>query len=175
MIDLRATTHAQYPEVGHDHWINSEIDDNAFVDARLARRARVLLGQLAQALGQRIALICQDWTNIKAAYRFLSNERVNEADILTGHFKATQERIVAFCDGPVLMLHDTTEFSWKRASPQAIGVLGRAHSRRDSDGRVRLLPHGAKQKRYPAMMLTPLCQTRCYGCLPFLKGKKLER
>ena len=75
MIDLRATTHAQHREVGHDHWINSEIDETAFADARLARRVRVLLGQLAQAPGQGIALVCQDWANTKAAYRFLSNEQ----------------------------------------------------------------------------------------------------
>ena len=24
------------------------------------------------------------------------------------------------------------------------------------------------------LWLPPLCQTRCYGCLPFLKGMKLE-
>jgi Transposase DNA-binding len=60
MIDWQATMQAQHPEVRHDHWINSEIDDNAFADARLARRVRVLLGQLAQAPGQRIALVVDD-------------------------------------------------------------------------------------------------------------------
>jgi hypothetical protein len=34
---------------------------------------------------------CQDWTNTKAAYRFLSNRRVNESAILAGHFQATKE------------------------------------------------------------------------------------
>jgi Transposase Tn5 dimerisation domain len=67
----------------------------------------------------------------------LSNERVSEADILTGHFKATQERIAASCEGPVLMLHDTTEFSWKRESIQSIGMLGTTHCGHDSEGRVR--------------------------------------
>ena len=137
MIDLRATTHAQHREVGHDHWINSEIDETAFADARLARRVRVLLGQLAQAPGQGIALVCQDWANTKAAYRFLSNERVSEADILAGHFKATQERIAASSAGPILMLHDTTEFSWKRESYQDIGMLGTTNSGCDAQGRVR--------------------------------------
>ena len=55
--------------------------------------------------------MCQDWANTKAAYRFLSNEHVSEANILAGHFKATQERIAASGEGAVLMLHDTTEFS----------------------------------------------------------------
>ncbi len=76
-------------EPGHDCWINDEIADNTFKDARLARRLKVLLGQLARAPGQSIGLVCQDWANTKAAYRFLSNEHVSEADILAGHFKAT--------------------------------------------------------------------------------------
>ena len=35
-------------------------------------------------MGQSIPLACQDWANTKAAYRFLSNDRVSEADILAG-------------------------------------------------------------------------------------------
>lgn len=97
----------------------------------------MLLGQLAQAPGQSIALVCQDWANTKAAYRFLSNLRVSEADILAGHFDATRERIAATHETPVLMLHDTTEFSWQRESAQAIGVLGKTNSGRDAEGRIR--------------------------------------
>jgi hypothetical protein len=35
-------------------------------------------------MGQSIPLVCQDWANTKAAYRFFSNDRVSEADILAG-------------------------------------------------------------------------------------------
>ncbi|HVA89338.1 MAG TPA: transposase DNA-binding-containing protein, partial [Chloroflexota bacterium] len=38
---------------------------------------------------------CQDWAAVKAAYRFLSNPRVSEAEILAGHFEATRDRIPA--------------------------------------------------------------------------------
>ncbi len=103
-------------------WIDRELHEGVFQDARLLRRLRVLLGQFAQAPGQSIALVCQDWANTKAAYRFLSNARVSEADILAGHFDATRERIAATPEAPVLMLHDTTEFSWQRDSAQAVGV-----------------------------------------------------
>jgi len=34
-------------------------------------------------------MACQDWANTKAAYRFLSNERVDEYQILAGHFQVT--------------------------------------------------------------------------------------
>ena len=46
----------------------------------------------------------------KAAYRFFSNERVDEKEILSGHFQATRDRFHA-TDGLVLVLHDTTTFS----------------------------------------------------------------
>jgi hypothetical protein len=62
----------------------------------------------------------QDWANTKAAYRFLSNERADEADILSGHFQATAKRFAA-SDGTILMLQDTTEFSLKRERPEDIG------------------------------------------------------
>ena len=46
---------------------------------------------------------------VLTAYRFFSNDRVNEEDILQGHFDATRRRFAA-SDGPILILHDTTEF-----------------------------------------------------------------
>ncbi|EMN02936.1 hypothetical protein LEP1GSC021_2593 [Leptospira noguchii str. 1993005606] len=36
--------------------------------------------------------VSQDWSSTKAAYRFLSNDRVSEKEILGGHFQSTQER-----------------------------------------------------------------------------------
>jgi hypothetical protein len=47
---------------------------------------------------------------------------VNELAILGGHFQATRERFGA-TDGPILVLHDTTEFSYTRESKEAIGIL----------------------------------------------------
>ncbi|WP_293497924.1 transposase DNA-binding-containing protein [Phenylobacterium sp.] len=55
----------------------------------------------------------QDWANTKAAYRFFSNAKVEEGDILSGHFAATRTRFDA-CDGPILLLQDTTEFTYQR-------------------------------------------------------------
>jgi hypothetical protein len=75
-----------------------------------------LLEQIGDAVGESVPMACQDWANTKAAYRFFSNERVNEADILAGHFQATKDRFIA-TQGPILVLHDTTEFSFHRESP----------------------------------------------------------
>src|SRR4051812_12923526 len=93
-----------------------------FRDARLGRRFQKLVRQLETRLGQSIPLACQDWTNTKAAYRFLSNRRGSEGNILSGHFQATRDRVAA-TDGPILILHDTTEFVYYRESAQALGVL----------------------------------------------------
>jgi hypothetical protein len=87
-------------------------------------------------MGQSIPLVCQDWANTKAAYRFFSNERVSEADILAGHFQSTRDRAAA-TDGLMLVLHDTTEFTYQREKPEAIGITKKTNSGRDKAGRVR--------------------------------------
>ena len=68
-------------------WIEEESGQSSFRDKRLERRVRKLLEQIDGAIGQSIPLACQDWANTKAAYRFLSNERVSEEEILAGHFR----------------------------------------------------------------------------------------
>src|SRR5665213_3485904 len=96
-----------------DAWFDRELAGCFLADERLNKRLRKLLAQIGSAMGQSIPLVCQDWANAKAAYRFFSNERVNEADILAGHFQSTADRTAA-SDGPVLVLHDTTEFTYQR-------------------------------------------------------------
>ncbi|MGY2803480.1 IS4/Tn5 family transposase DNA-binding protein [Bradyrhizobium sp. USDA 4506] len=98
-------------------WFDREAALCEFQDARLGERFRMLLKQIGP-------MVCQDWANTKAAYRFFSNERVSEADILSGHFKSTRERIAA-AKGPVLVLHDTTEFTYQRERPDLIGMIKR--------------------------------------------------
>jgi hypothetical protein len=117
-------------------WVDREISECEFKDARLAKRIRKLLKQIGGAVGESIPLACQDWANTKAAYRFFSNERVSEEDILAGHFEATRERC-ALSSGPILVLHDTTEFSFQRESPESIGVTYNVNSGRDKAGRLR--------------------------------------
>lgn len=101
-------------------WVECELAGCEFKDERLGKRFRALLGQLSSSPGDSIPLVCQDWANTKAAYRFLDNGRVNEADILAGHFQATRDRAAAAA-GPILVLHDTTEFSFQRDDIAAVG------------------------------------------------------
>jgi hypothetical protein len=117
-------------------WIDGELAGCSLADERLTKRLRKLVAQIGSAMGQSIPLVCQDWANAKAAYRFFSNERISEADILAGHLQSTRDRTVA-TDGPILVLHDTTEFSYQREKPEAIGITKAINSGRDKAGRLR--------------------------------------
>ena len=118
-------------------WVDEELAGSTFRDKRLGRRLRQLLVQMAGAVGEPIPLVCQDWANTKAAYRFLSNGAVSEGEILQGHFESTRGRASAV-DGHILVLQDTTEFSYRRNRPEKIGATTVVPSRREADGRFRL-------------------------------------
>ncbi len=118
-------------------WFDRETSGCQFADQRLKARLGKLLAQMGGDVGQSIPLVCQDWANTKAAYRFFSNDRVSEADILSGHFGSTRERIAA-TDGLLLVLHDTTEFTYQRDRPELIGVTKSiTNSRRDLSGKLK--------------------------------------
>lgn len=119
-----------------ENWVDREIAGCKFKDARLGERFQKLLRQIASAVGQTIPFACRDWANTKAAYRFFSNERVSEEEILSGHFQATRDRTAA-TDGHILVLHDTTEFSYTREKPSLIGSTCKVNSGRDKKGRLR--------------------------------------
>ena len=124
-------------DIAAEDWVDRETVDGAFKDERLGRRFKTLLSDIGGAIGASLPLACQDWANTKAAYRFLSNERVDEAGILSGHFTATAKRFAA-TDGTILVLQDTTEFSFKRERPEAIGFTKSVRTRDAKDGRKRV-------------------------------------
>jgi hypothetical protein len=110
----------------NEDWVDRELAECDFKDERLRKRFRMLLEQLSDGTGESIPMACQDWANTKAAYRFLSNERVSEEAILAGHFQSTRERFAA-TEEMALVLHDTTEFSYHREDGRAIGLLSKSH------------------------------------------------
>ena len=133
----RRSRHVDLPRpCDGETWADREVAGCVFKDARLSDRFRILLKRLGSSMGASIPLACQDWANTKAAYRFFSNGRVSEEDILTGHFQSTRDRF-AGTDGPILVLHDTTEFSYQREQPALIGLTKRINSGRDKAGRLR--------------------------------------
>ena len=144
---MRATTPG-FRTVGHSRcvedagdatsetWIDRETARSLFRDERLGQRFKTLLQQIGGAIGGSIPFVCQDWANTKAAYRFFSNGRVSEEDIMSGHFQATRSRFTA-SDGPILVLQDTTEFTYQRERSEAIGLTKSINSWKDKSGRLR--------------------------------------
>ena len=130
-----------------DAWVDRELGDGSFPDRRLRARLGKLLGDLGRRIGGTLPAACQDWAATKAAYRFFSNPRVDEGVILAGHFAATRARFAATA-GPILVLHDTTEFSFTRDNPEAIGQLSLLKTRHATVTLCGLLMHSS-------LVLTP--------------------
>jgi hypothetical protein len=74
-------------ELPSGQWIKRELERCEFRDVRHGKRLRKLLEQLSEQIGGTIPWACQDWANTKAAYRFFSNGRVSEEEILAGTSK----------------------------------------------------------------------------------------
>jgi len=115
-------------------WVEKETAESKLGDVRLNRRLGAMLEALEERPGQSLPTAFQDWSNTKAAYRFLSNENVSEDKILKGHFAASALRIQA-TEGPILILQDTTEFNFKRADPDKIGFTKTSTGRKLKDSR----------------------------------------
>jgi len=115
-------------------WVDDELADCRFGDARLNKRLRMILTALGERAGRSLPTAFQDWANTKAAYRFFANEKVSEDQIMAGHFRASAMRTQAM-DGPILVLQDTTEFSFKRAAPEKIGFTKDVVGRKPKDRR----------------------------------------
>jgi hypothetical protein len=119
-------------------WFEKEIEASKFQDARLRKRFGMVLERLWSGIGQTIPFACQDWSSTKAAYRFLSNERVSEQEILSGHLHASAKRFRS-TQGPILILQDTTTFSYQRERPELIGYTGKMAIKRGKNGSLRPL------------------------------------
>ena len=115
-------------------WVETETAGCDLGDDRLNRRLGTMLEALGERPGKSLPTAFQDWSNTKAAYRFFSNGNVSEDKILAGHFAASALRIRAM-DGPILILQDTTEFSFKRSAPEKVGFTKISTGRKLKEGR----------------------------------------
>jgi hypothetical protein len=125
-----------------DVWVDRELADSQFPDQRLKTRLGKILGDLGRKIGDTVPTACQDWAATKAAYRFFDNPRVDESVILAGHFAATKARFTK-TSGPILVLHDTTEFSFKRNNGGEIGQLSLIKGRHRAHTVCGLLMHSS--------------------------------
>ena len=67
-----------------ERWFDEELATYRLADGRLNSRLHRLVERMEVGFGESIPLASQDWAGTKAAYRFFSNERVSEEEILRG-------------------------------------------------------------------------------------------
>ncbi|MDX2054302.1 MAG: IS4 family transposase [Polyangiaceae bacterium] len=87
-----------------------EVGDGNFADERLNKRLRQIVVSLAEDPSKSLPCLLDD-AGLEAAYRFFSNFQVTSDDILRPHIEATRARCESA--GDVLVLHDTTDFSYR--------------------------------------------------------------
>ena len=112
-----------------ERWFEEELTGSRLGDGRLDRRLRQLVKSMEAGFAESVPSASQEWAGTKAAYRFFSNDRVNEGEMLRGHFDATRHRFAA-SDGGIMVLSDTTELSWRRKRPEAVGFTTTVNSSR---------------------------------------------
>lgn len=92
-------------------WVEAEFKHTAFDDKRLTKRFFSIVHQLSCQFGENISSSFSYWKDIKAAYRFLANTKVDYKNILSSHVTETLARVKAHRQ--VLFIQDTTYINYK--------------------------------------------------------------
>jgi hypothetical protein len=104
-------------------WIDEELRTVAMRDERLNERFGIVLGQLSDQPTLSIPAACGERKESVAAYRFLDNDKVDDAKVLQPHGDATRERCRAH--PVVLAVQDTTEVDLTRKHEKVGGPLNK--------------------------------------------------
>lgn len=103
-------------------WAQEEMAAADFGDARLDRRAHLVLGKMGEKPTLSIPGACKSWAETLAAYRFFDNEKVTSEKVLRPHVDATWERIRQH--PVVLCIEDTTEVDYStKKETKGLGPL----------------------------------------------------
>src|SRR5688572_15193899 len=90
----------------HKRWAHHEFASFDVGDRRLNKRITKITEDFATAPQANIPEASGSWPRTKAAYRFFSNEKVSEVEILSAHRHATIERMRG--ERLILVPQDTT-------------------------------------------------------------------
>lgn len=103
-------------------WVAHEVAGCRLKDQRLQQRLAVIVERLGAKPTASIPAACHSWGETQATYRFLSNERIEAAELLEGHGQATVQRIAA--EPVVLIVQDTTFLEYiKDGMGKGVGTL----------------------------------------------------
>lgn len=101
-------------------WVSEELATADFGDQRLDERFRLLVDRMSQQPPLKFPAACRGRAAVEAAYRFLDNDRVDDAKVLAPHRDATLQRIRQH---PVVILaQDTTEIDLTRKHERLAGA-----------------------------------------------------
>jgi Transposase Tn5 dimerisation domain/Transposase DNA-binding len=102
-------------------WTQTEFGQLDLGDARLNKRARLLMERMAADPTASVPQACHGWGETMAAYRFFDNDKIEWHAILEPHWQQTQKRMQAH---PVILcLQDTTELDFNGQQAQGLGPL----------------------------------------------------
>jgi hypothetical protein len=103
------------------HWAATEFDQLDLGDARLNKRARILMERFAADPMASIPKASLGWSETVAAYRFFDNDSIDWRALMAPHWQQTQERMAAY---PVILcLEDTTELDFNGQEIKGLGPL----------------------------------------------------
>ena len=105
------------------NWANEEMESLNLGDSRLNKRYSKMLKDLGNRPSEKITVSCEKLSEVKAAYRFIDNNKVNKDKILEAHRDATIERIKK--EKVVLFVQDSTEIDHSsKKSTEGLGPIG---------------------------------------------------
>lgn len=90
-------------------------------DRRLQRRAQLVAEKLARSASLSLPAAMGTDAELQGCYRLVNNPHVTFEGLLAGHYEETRKR--AEQAGSVLVVHDTTEFSFPRLPGEELGFL----------------------------------------------------
>jgi hypothetical protein len=103
------------------HWAETEFARLDLGDARLDKRARILMERFAADPMASVPKACHGWGETMGAYRFFGNDSVDWRDILAPHWQKSQQRMQA--QPVVLCLQDTTGLDFNGQAAIGLGPL----------------------------------------------------
>ena len=101
-------------------WAEQELGGAPLGNARLSKRLVKLATRLAQDPSASIPQACRGWAEMRAAYRFLGQDKLDWQDILQPHWESSAQRMR---EHPVVLcLQDTTELDFDGKATRGLGA-----------------------------------------------------
>ena len=105
-------------------WIAEQLRTTTLGDTRLRDRGTFMMSRFADRPGASIPQAFDHWSDIKAAYRFLSNDDIEPAEIHRGLCDSTVARVLEQT-GMILAIHDTSSMDFSaHPATEGLGPLG---------------------------------------------------